>query len=88
MACAWASFCCNLLMMLLSYGIGQRKYPIAYDLKSAAFYTVLTALLYAAAMLPEIDSLVWRLAYRTGILFLYIICIVLKEYKHGKRSIL
>ena len=88
MACAWASFCCNLLMMLLSYGIGQRKYPIAYDLKSAAFYTVLTALLYAAAMLPEIDSLVWRLAYRTGILFLYIICIVLKEYKHGKRSFL
>ncbi|MCC8154899.1 MAG: oligosaccharide flippase family protein, partial [Tannerellaceae bacterium] len=27
MACAWASFFCNLLMMFLSFIIGQKKYP-------------------------------------------------------------
>lgn len=27
MACAWASFFCNLLMMLLSYFVGQKEIP-------------------------------------------------------------
>ncbi|MDR0769512.1 MAG: polysaccharide biosynthesis C-terminal domain-containing protein, partial [Dysgonamonadaceae bacterium] len=38
MACAWASFVGNLFMMLLSYGIGQKYYPVRYDLKSLSLY--------------------------------------------------
>lgn len=72
MACAWASFACNLLMMLLSYLIGQRKYPIRYDLKSAAVYSLLAAGLYVVAMYPDIESVAFRLLYRTGWLAVYI----------------
>ncbi|MCC8144314.1 MAG: oligosaccharide flippase family protein [Tannerellaceae bacterium] len=72
MACAWASFFCNLLMLLLSYFVGQKKYPIQYDLKSAALYFGLATVLYLAAMLPQIHSEIIRLSYRTLLLLLYI----------------
>ena len=72
MACAWASFACNLLMMLLSYFMGQRKFPIAYDLRSALLYAGLTALLYAAGMCVQIEAIGLRLAYRTALLAIFI----------------
>jgi O-antigen/teichoic acid export membrane protein len=65
MACAWASFACNLLMMLLSYFVGRKRYPVAYDLKSAGIYFSVAAVCYLAGMLPSIDSVILRLLYRT-----------------------
>jgi O-antigen/teichoic acid export membrane protein len=70
-ACAWASFASNLLMMLLSYFIGQRKYPVAYDLRSAFTAGVTAAVCYFAGMLPDIASEVLRLTYRTVILLIF-----------------
>lgn len=72
MACAWASFICNLLMMLLSYFIGQKKYPIRYDLRSALLYSALAAILYIAGTFPPIDSELLRLIYRTVLLVVYV----------------
>ena len=72
MACAWASLICNLLMMALSYLVGQRKYPIAYDLRSAATYAALAAALYAAGTLPQIGHTGLRLLYRTALLAVYV----------------
>ena len=71
-ACAWASFVCNLLMMLLSYCLGQKKFPIAYDLRSAAFYILVAGGLYLAGTLIEIESLPLRLGYRCVLLLVYI----------------
>lgn len=79
MACAWASFASNLLMMLLSYVIGQKKFPIQYDLKSALFYGLLTALFYAAGMLPAIESEPFRLGYRTVLLVVFLAIIVKRD---------
>jgi O-antigen/teichoic acid export membrane protein len=79
MACAWASLVCNLLMMLLSYFVGQKKFPISYDLKAAFIYFALATVLYVAGMLPEIRSEAWRLLYRTVLLIVFIAFIVRKE---------
>ena len=79
MACAWASFASNLVMMVLSYLVGQRKFPIHYDLGSAAFYGVLAAVFYMAGMLPEIDSEVLRLGYRTLLLCLFAFIIIKRD---------
>lgn len=84
MACAWASFCCNLLMMLLSYFIGQRKYPIRYDLHSAFLYAGLALLLYVAGMCLPVESLALRLGYRTGLLCLFCLFI----WKHDMQRFL
>lgn len=79
MACAWASFASNLVMMVLSYLIGQRKFPIRYDLKSAFFYGLLTAVFYLAGIWPRIDSEWLRLSYRTVLLFLFLGIIIKKD---------
>ena len=47
MACAWAGFAGYGVAMLLSYFVGQKKFPIAYDLKSIAFYVVAAVALFA-----------------------------------------
>jgi O-antigen/teichoic acid export membrane protein len=79
MACAWASCICNLLMMLLSYFVGQKKYPVSYDLRAAFRYFALATVLYLAGMLPEISSESLRLVYRTVLLIVYIAFVVRKE---------
>jgi O-antigen/teichoic acid export membrane protein len=78
-ACAWASFASNLLMMLLSYVAGQRKYPVRYDLRSAFTYGLIAAACYAAGMMPQIDSLFLRLACRTVLLAVFAGIVIKKD---------
>jgi O-antigen/teichoic acid export membrane protein len=78
-SCAWALFTSNLIMMLLSCFVGQKKFPIAYNFRSALFYAGIAAVLYAIAMLPPVDSIVLRLTYRTVILLIFISIIIKKD---------
>ena len=48
-ASAWASVAGYGVIMLLSYWMGQKKYPIQYDLKSLGLYILLAAVLYVIA---------------------------------------
>ena len=79
MACAWASFCCNLLMMLLSYFIGQKKYPIAYDLQSAALYFGLAAVLYVVGMYVPYPSTGVALLVRTVLLIGFVAFVIRRD---------
>ncbi len=79
MACAWAGFCGYGIAMLLSYFVGQKKYPIRYDLKAIGCYVLLAAVLYAAAYGLSIDNFPLRMVYRTLLLFLFIAYIIKKD---------
>lgn len=79
MACAWASFCCNLLIMLISYFVGQKKYPIKYDLKSAAIYVGLGAVLYLVGMAIRLESEWITLVLRTLLLLIYMVIVVKRD---------
>ena len=46
LASAWASVAGYAVILLLSYWIGQKEYPIHYDLKSLGLYVLLAAVLY------------------------------------------
>ncbi len=46
MACAWATFASYSVMMILSYMMGQKHYPIKYNLRSIFVYTFLALGLY------------------------------------------
>jgi hypothetical protein len=58
-------------MLLLSYFVGQKRYPIRYDLRSALTYSLLAAACYCAAMLPDINSITLKMLYRTAVLAVY-----------------
>ena len=70
-ACAWAGFTGYGVAMLLSYFVGQKKYPIQYDLKAIGMYVLLAAVLYVAAEYVSIDNIYLRMAYRTVLLLLF-----------------
>lgn len=72
MACAWAGFTGYAVAMLLSYFVGQKKYPIAYDLKSIGGYVLLALMIYVAGEWIPVDNMLFRLLLRTLLLFVFI----------------
>lgn len=76
MACAWAGFTGYAVAMLLSYFVGQKKYPIDYDLKSIGGYVACAAVLCLVGLNLPIENTVLRLAVRTLLLALYVAYIV------------
>ena len=92
MACAWASFAGNGLIMLLSYIVGQKQYPIKYDLKSLFLYLGVTMLLYGIAVFVPIENLWLRLGFRSVLIGIYLTIFInrdlpLKEIPYIKRFI-
>lgn len=79
MACAWAGFTGYAIAMLLSYFVGQRKYPIRYDLKSIGLYVLLAVALYVVGEQIPIQNVILRLAFRTVLLLIFIVYIVKKD---------
>ena len=77
MGCAWAGLAGYGTAMLLSYFIGAKKYPVAYDLRSAVFYVVLTTALLKISNMLALAGLgtVALLAANTGLLCVYAFCV-------------
>lgn len=71
-ACAWAAVSCNLVMLLLSYVLGQRHHPIAYRTRSDLGILALGALFYFGGMQIHSESLALTLVLRTLLLLIYI----------------
>ena len=87
-ACAWAGFTGYGVAMLLSYFVGQKKYPIQYDLKAIGMYVLLAAVLYVAAEYVPIDNIYLCMAYRTVLLLLFIAYVVKRDLPLGQIPVL
>lgn len=81
MACAWTAFFANLAMMVCSYFLGQKNYPIKYDLKSAGFYFIVSMFLFAGMMFSyaNIDNLLLRLFFNTILIAVYVFIVIKKD---------
>jgi O-antigen/teichoic acid export membrane protein len=86
MACAWASFAGNLFMMLLSYFIGQKYYPVRYDLKTLFLYAGLAMALYCIAVFTPVEHLGLRLAFRTVLICIYLFVLFRRDLKSVRNS--
>ena len=80
MACAWAGFAGYAVAMTLSYIVGQKKYPINYDLKSIGIYTFLAISIYFISLILPIENILLLLIVRTILLALFAGYIVKKEF--------
>ena len=78
LACAWAAFAGNALIMVLSYFIGQKYYPVRYDMKTIGIYSGLALALYAVSRLVPIPITGLRLAFNTILIGIYV-WVVLKR---------
>lgn len=79
-ACAWAGFAGYATAMILSYIVGQKKYPINYDLRRIGSYALLAIILYIPAMYIPIENMFLRLAFRTLLLCLFVAYIIKKDF--------
>lgn len=73
MACAWGGVAGYGTAMVLSYLVGQRKYPINYPLKSIGVYVAITALFYFLMTLSNDNLPEWAaLAVNTALVLAFI----------------
>ncbi len=79
MACAWASFIGNGIIMVLSYALGQKKHPIPYDLKTVGLYFGLALVLYLAAVLLPVENKWLRWVYHSFLMFIYIAVMIKRD---------
>lgn len=81
MAAAWSSFFANLSMMVLSYFLGQKYYPIPYNLKTALNFTLLAGVLASLMYLnfQYSPNVFVRIGLNTIIVMIYLIVTVKKE---------
>ena len=77
MACAWGGVAGYGTAMLLSYFVGQKKYPIDYPIKSIFVYVAITALFFVImTLMPETLPQVVRLAVNTALIIAFLSHIV------------
>ena len=80
MACAWAGFAGYAVAMLLSYFVGQTKYPIQYDLKAIGKYVFLAGVLYAISECLPLENVWILLAIRTCFMLVFVGYIVKNDF--------
>lgn len=80
MACAWGGVAGYGTAMVLSYIVGQKKYPIDYDVKGIFRYVLLTAVLFVAMKYQPESWPSWvRLILNTGLIILFLIEIIHRD---------
>lgn len=77
-ASAWASVAGYGVITLLSFVIGQKKYPVSYPLKDMAVYLVLAAVLFVLLSVP-VSGFWWRLAFHTLVVLAFVAFIVKRD---------
>lgn len=87
MGCAWAAFTCYGVMMLTSYFVGRKKYPIDYPVRSIALYVLAAVVIYIVGMYVIVTpSMVVNFALRALLIGLYIIFVLGREHIFFKRK--
>jgi len=69
---AWATFICYGSMMILSYLIGQKYFPIKYNLVKFAGYLGLSVLLYAISSFIKPEVSILRIGFHSTLLLIFL----------------
>jgi O-antigen/teichoic acid export membrane protein len=68
---AWATFICYGSMMVISYLLGQKYFPVRYHLRKFFGYLGFSVLLYAISALITVEAAFPRIAFHTFLLLLF-----------------
>lgn len=79
MASAAASFCCYFIIMLISYLLGQKYYPIHYDLKSIGIYFIVAMALFGISQLVADQHMLIKYGVNTLLLLAYIVFVIKRD---------
>ena len=80
MGCAWAFLASSFVMMALCYVLGERYYPVPYNIPSALSYVVGGGLLIYLNSLIHISNLWVAVPFHLALFGLFVGCIVVTEW--------
>jgi O-antigen/teichoic acid export membrane protein len=86
MGSAWATLACYTAMMCLSYLIGQKYYPIPYNLKKFFGYIGLALVLYGISALAPFEQKLTGIGFNLLLLGVFIITVYLIELRIPARK--
>jgi O-antigen/teichoic acid export membrane protein len=79
MACGYAFFIASLVMTVSSYLVGQKYFPVKYDLKSIGAYFLIAVVLYLIAINFVFNDRIARMSFNTVLLIIFLLVIWIKE---------
>lgn len=85
MGSAIAVFVCYLAMMIISYILGQKYYPVPYNLKRIATYFLVTVVIYILSLFSSSLPLVFKFTVNSIFLFAFILLVYKLEKSQLKR---
>lgn len=85
MGSAWATLICYASMMVLSYFLGNKHYPVNYDLKRIFTYLGLSLTLYFIALLIQTESAAINLIINNVLLIGYVLFAWTMEKQNFKK---
>ena len=81
MASAWATLIVYFLQMVMSYILGQKHYPIPYNLLKFVFYIGLALILFFLSPYIQVDNFMLNIVAQNSLLIMFIIVAVMLERK-------
>jgi O-antigen/teichoic acid export membrane protein len=85
-ACAWGGVAGYGTAMVLSYIVGQKKYPIEYDLKGIGRYVALTFVLFCIMNYIDWPNAALQVFVSTLLILFYLYVVVKKDMPHDTIS--
>ena len=80
---AYAVLSCFFIMTVISYIMGQKHYPVPYDLKRVIFYFGLAIVLYIVSIFIEMDNQWIEMMAKTPLLIAFLVIVFQKEKLWG-----
>lgn len=71
-ASAWAHIACYLAMVIVSFMIGKKHYPVKYDIKGMILYTSLAIILVAVSKLLKMENVFMNIMLNTALLGIFV----------------
>ncbi len=76
---AYAVLVCFVSMTVISYVLGQKHYPVPYDLKRILLYMTLALLLFGLSTFIDIENQWLKMASKTPLLIVFVLVIIQSE---------
>ena len=79
MACGYAFFIASLVMTVISYFVGQKYFPVKYNLKQIGVYLIVAIILFLISKTIVFDIKILKVAFNTVLYLLFFLLIWIKE---------
>ncbi|MDZ4665228.1 MAG: oligosaccharide flippase family protein [Bacteroidota bacterium] len=86
MACAWATFAAYGIMMVISYIIGQKYYPVKYNVRAISVFFILAVGLYLISLVwQDLDNKYLKLILNNLLVVLFVFFFYKLEFSNLKK---